>query len=234
LTNGALGTFDPTVLLNGTYELQVVASDASGRSATASRTLVVQGDQKVGNFNSTFTDLQVPAAGLPIQVTRTYDSRDKGQGDFGIGWRLGLSSVTAQANGPVGLGWLGTTQVIGFIPQFCISPTQAHVVTVTFPDGTTFKFQPTLIGLPANGCSLFPEFLTLGYQALPGTNGSLVPLNGANLLIAGGFQNNPIQLLDQDTLSPSDPTLFQLTLDGRPGAGHRSDLWAPEHHRRER
>jgi Concanavalin A-like lectin/glucanases superfamily len=123
---------------------------------------------------------------------------------------------TVQANGPVGDGWVGTTQVVFFIPQFCITPTRAHVVTITFPDGTAFKFQPTLGSLSENGCTLFPRFLMLGYQALPGTSASLAPLNGNHLITSGGFQNSPIRLLDQNTLEVADPTRFRLTLsDGR-------------------
>jgi hypothetical protein len=38
-----------------------------------------------GNFTVSFTDLEVPVAGMPIRVTRTYDSRDKQPGDFGYG-----------------------------------------------------------------------------------------------------------------------------------------------------
>src|SRR5205823_1947823 len=83
VSNAALGTFDPTVLLNGTDDIQLTVTDVSGRSSTAQITLIVQGTQKVGNFNITFTDLEVPAAGLPIDFTRTFDSRDKGLGDFG-------------------------------------------------------------------------------------------------------------------------------------------------------
>jgi hypothetical protein len=147
------------------------------------------------------------------------DSRDKGLGDFGVGWRLGLNSLSAQANGPAGDGWVGTTRGGFFFFTYCISPTRSHVATVTFPDGTTMKFQ-AVITSPAGGCSpvIPPLFVNLGYQALPGTSASLVPLNGGtDLLVAGGFQNTPTQLLDFDgSGGPSDPTLFQLTLnDGR-------------------
>jgi hypothetical protein len=32
-------------------------------------------------------------AGIPISVVRSYDSRDKTRGDFGIGWRLDVQSL---------------------------------------------------------------------------------------------------------------------------------------------
>ena len=37
--------------------------------------------------------LALPVAGIPIQVTRTYDSRDKRAGDFGAGWTLDHKSI---------------------------------------------------------------------------------------------------------------------------------------------
>src|SRR5262249_12335916 len=41
------------------------------------------------NFTLSFTDLTVPVAGIPITVTRTYDTMTANQsGDFGYGWRL--------------------------------------------------------------------------------------------------------------------------------------------------
>ena len=36
-------------------------------------------------------DLAVGVAGLPMEVRRTYDSFDKANGDFGIGWNVELS-----------------------------------------------------------------------------------------------------------------------------------------------
>jgi hypothetical protein len=32
-------------------------------------------------------------AGLPIEIIRLYDSRDKRVGDFGAGWQLGIKNV---------------------------------------------------------------------------------------------------------------------------------------------
>ena len=58
----------------------------------------VDGNMKVGNFSLSFTDLQIPMAGIPITVTRTYDSRDKVRGDFGVGWRLDVQTLRLRAN----------------------------------------------------------------------------------------------------------------------------------------
>ena len=54
----------------------------------------VAGNLKLGNFTLTFQDLELPLSGLPITITRTYDTLQAGkEGDFGYGWRLDLTGV---------------------------------------------------------------------------------------------------------------------------------------------
>ncbi len=89
VTNGVLGRFDPSGLANDTYLLRLTAQDAGGNIATIENTIHVAGNLKIGNFTLSFTDLTVPVAGVPITVTRTYDSLNAGRvGAFGFGWRL--------------------------------------------------------------------------------------------------------------------------------------------------
>ena len=68
VTNGLLGTFDPTVLLNGIYTVRLVATNAADQTSPSTSPRLVDGEQKVGNFSLSFTDLSVPMAGLPIEV----------------------------------------------------------------------------------------------------------------------------------------------------------------------
>src|SRR5262249_16890952 len=77
VNNSTLGTLDPTVLLNGSYIILLTSTDQFGQTTSVSSNVNVQGNAKVGIFTLSFTDLKVPAPGLPISVTRTYDSRDK-------------------------------------------------------------------------------------------------------------------------------------------------------------
>jgi len=89
VNNGTVATFDPTVLANGAYTLKFTAFDANGNGSTTERTVNVAGDLKLGNFRLSFTDLTVPVAGIPISVTRTYDSLNaNASDDFGYGWRM--------------------------------------------------------------------------------------------------------------------------------------------------
>jgi hypothetical protein len=55
-----------------------------------------------------FNDLSVSLAGLPIQVSRSYDSRDKRKGDFGVGWTLGIKNVRLEKSGIIGKAWVET------------------------------------------------------------------------------------------------------------------------------
>ena len=90
-------------------------------------------DQKVGNFTVAFLDLTVPVSGIPIQVSRTYDSRDKRVGDFGVGWTLGVKALRARASGVHGEGWQ-QTRTGGIFPQYCVVPTKPHVLTITLAE----------------------------------------------------------------------------------------------------
>jgi RHS repeat-associated protein len=89
VTNGTLGTFDPTLLRNGTYILQLSATDGNNITSTTQITLTVSGDMKVGNTRFSETDLVIPVSGIPITITRTYDSLNRLiQKDLGYGWSL--------------------------------------------------------------------------------------------------------------------------------------------------
>ena len=87
--NGVLGSLDPTLLQNDSYILRLTAKDKGSASTTVEQTINVGGNLKVGNFKLSFVDLQIPVAGIPITVIRTYDTLDAShKGDFGYGWRL--------------------------------------------------------------------------------------------------------------------------------------------------
>src|SRR6185369_9999515 len=106
VSNSTLGTFDPTVLLNGQYIVRFSSTDNAGQTSSTTSTVGVSRNTKVGNFTLSFNDLSVPLPGLPITVTRTYDSRDKRAGDFGVGWTLGIANVRVQkAGGAIGQSW---------------------------------------------------------------------------------------------------------------------------------
>src|SRR5262249_45902722 len=102
VASAAIGTFDPTLLLNGAYIIRLTSADSLGNPAVDQIGIVVRGQQKIGNFTLSFNDLTIPVAGLPITIVRTYDSRDKRVGDFGVGWTLSLTNVRIEKTGIIG------------------------------------------------------------------------------------------------------------------------------------
>ena len=211
VSNGLLGTFDPTLLLNGTYAVRLVATDAGGQVSATSVSAVVSGGEKVGNFTINFNDLLMPVVGLPIDVVRTYDSRDKRMGDFGVGWTLGLKNVRVEKTGVLGNNWEETREG-GFFPNYCLRSTKSHLVTITFPDGKVYKFE----GATQPQCQLlFPvQFATFAFTQVPGSSGtqgaSLIPLGNRDVFVSGSIPG-PVALLDLDDFEPYNSTLFQLT-----------------------
>lgn len=218
---GILGTFDPTLLLNGIYELRLRATDAAGRTLIDGPiTVVVEDNMKVGAFTLAFEDLNLPLAGIPIQVIRTYDSRDSRVGDFGPGWRLAINNIRLQKNRDLGVNWYQTLQSGTGIQFYVVDPVQGRVVTIVFPDGETHRFRAGAYvknrpGDPDNASFAVPV-RTGKYHFYPigDTTSKLEPLNVANQLaedfwMAGTGQND----LTTDDLGfePFNPTRFRLT-----------------------
>jgi Domain of unknown function (DUF6531) len=88
---GTIGVFDTTLLPNGAYWIELVATDSSSKTQSNLTLVTVIGDYKPGRIMATITDLIVPAIGIPIQIQRTYDSLLKDtSSDFGYGWSLSV------------------------------------------------------------------------------------------------------------------------------------------------
>ena|GEM_PF-1142958 len=216
-SDAPLGTLDPTLLLNGLYELRLTAYDRAGQSAQDTIFVVVKGGMKIGHFTLGFTDMVLPVAGLPLTVTRTYDSRDKRMGDFGVGWTLDISNVRVQKNGPVGGSdqepvW-NIRRVGGiFTGYWSITPTKARIITITLPDGQVYSFRAKFV--PENA-PVIPN-ITFGdivWTAQPGTKGTL---ETAGSTYVEFFSNDgPITLYDENG-QDFNPKEFLLKLpDGR-------------------
>ena len=138
IQNQALTVLDPTMLANGAYVVRVEATDAAFNTSTAERVVTIDGALKLGNFNMSFVDLEVPVAGIPITITRSYDTLDVDtQGDFGYGWSLDIATTKVDLT-------LQNDSLSGYgnYPAF----RDGDRVVITLPDGTeegfTFYGQP--------------------------------------------------------------------------------------------
>jgi RHS repeat-associated protein len=208
---GTLGHFDPTLLLNGLYEIEVEATDGAGRSRSAVVATLVDGQQKIGNFTLTFRDLEIPLSGIPLAIHRIYDSRDKKTGDFGAGWRLEIHQGSYRNNRTPGDGWqLGQR----FLPCDTIREASSHLTTIRLSDREIYRFRISLFhGVPTQGgCFAQARFDFVGG-----------PVPGASLAILGSvgndqvlYQNAAAEVVDAGSLEPYEPRRVRLTTrDGR-------------------
>ena len=197
-----LASFDPTVLINGGYQILTTATSSGGGTRTFTTDVCVAGSNKLGNYQTTYLDMQTSIAGFPVQVLRTYDTTDSRQGDFGIGWRLELSGPRATPNDRLGEGGWSTTPFGQPFTQYSFSTTVPHFVTVTSPGGRVevFDFVPASTGPLLSLTS--PAFVA---RPGTGTTSTLEDVDAPTLSLAGdslaGFFDGALY----------DPHLFRLT-----------------------
>ena len=116
---GTIGTLDTTLLPNGSYWIQLNATNNVGLTQNNIAMVTVVGDYKPGRVTASITDLTVPAPGLPISIVRSYDSleRNKVQ-DFGNGWSLSTNvKLEVDPSNNVTLTLNGKRRTFYFTPQ---------------------------------------------------------------------------------------------------------------------
>jgi RHS repeat-associated protein len=209
VTNGILGQFDPTLLINDIYTVRLRVFDRGGNVTTTSRTYQVTRDQKVGAFSLRFQDVVVPVGTLPIVINRVYDTRDKSVGDFGFGWRLDIQTMRLRATPNIlGEGWQQTRSG-GFIPNYCITHgTHQHKVSITLPDGKVEEFD---MGTNPPCQQAAPiQFGDVVFTPRSGTRGTLTALDSTAFFWTGGAPASG-DLLDDETFEPINPQRFRYT-----------------------
>ncbi|MDZ4848723.1 MAG: FG-GAP-like repeat-containing protein [Pirellulaceae bacterium] len=89
VTSGELGVWDTSLLLNDEYVIRLEVATNAGVVNVVEQNVGLGGELKLGNFRLSFTDMVIPVAGIPIEITRIYDTLQADrEGDFGFGWRL--------------------------------------------------------------------------------------------------------------------------------------------------
>jgi len=197
--DNVLGTLDPTLLLNGTYSVRLVVTDLANVSSTPNYlTFFIDGNMKVGQFTATFKDLELPLAGGPITVTRTYDSRNHCPGDFGYGWTLDVDSIRLESTEQTGDAWSQFIFVGNlFEPSYYrLDDVGPHLLSVKLPDGQLLRFTPKLVMdrpynrlaslLDQDGDDIGQVYapiqddqpIKMIYRARPGTEGAVLKARG--------------------------------------------------------
>lgn len=214
VTNATLAEFDPTLLINGMYEIRLFATDTFGQTATDLITVLVDGELKVGPVSLAFVDMAVPVAGVPVNVVRRYDSRDKNVGDFGVGWTLNISQGSYINNRKPGDGWVIVPPIgVPRTPCSVSEETKSHVTEIRLSEEEVYRFKPNL------------ELFGLGSLVIGGCVGTvsfsqISGQPGAELLILDSIDvvwtENTTELLNFFTFEVYEPKRVQLkTPDGR-------------------
>ncbi|MCA9139481.1 MAG: putative Ig domain-containing protein, partial [Planctomycetales bacterium] len=211
VTADVLGQFDPTIVRDGSYLITLSATDLGNNTATDAKVIDVKSELKLGNFSLSFTDLEIPVAGIPITVTRTYDTLDAElEGDFGYGWSLDF----AMPNLYLQSGSVTKTTDAGY-PAY-VNGTRMTVVT---PDGQVegFNFSWIPASSAINGIGL-TEYYRPSFTADPGNKFQLIP-PGGDQLFKRLTVDGPYQDLSGRLYSGQDPYfggVYQLKeADGR-------------------
>jgi RHS repeat-associated protein len=117
--SGTIGTFDATTLASGGYTIQLNATASGGATQVSQITVTIVGGNKPGRMTATVTEFKVPLAGIPITISRTYDSLERNLiQDFGYGWKLNTTvglSVDSHMN--VTFDFDGQRHTFYFTPQ---------------------------------------------------------------------------------------------------------------------
>lgn len=204
--SGTLGTLDTTLMLNGTYDVRLI-SDNNGQISSDIISVTVENNLKIGHFTVSFEDMNVPVAGIPIQIVRTYDSRDKRKGDFGYGWTMGVKNMRIEKNNVLGLKWYQTRSST-FIPTYCVEPTRPHIVSVTMPSGKVEKFEAGLADRCQNAAPITNGNLVFTPQG--GARGKLEVI-GSNEVAVAGSVPGPVDLIGFDSSGIYDRTSYKYT-----------------------
>lgn len=205
-----LATLDPTTLVNGQYDLVVVATASGGGMETETSSVSVAGPMKLGAYQATYHELTVPVDGVPMTVDRVYNSLDHGTGDFGTGWHVAIANFRVGSGRALGIGgWQQYPTSCGLLGcSFAYAtPTVSHAVTVTWPDGHQEVFDLTPTGGSFGGLL----FISPGYTARPGTNTVDTLTSGGSLAFGddGNLYNSTFAQASDGT--PYNPTQFTLT-----------------------
>ncbi|XZE55261.1 putative Ig domain-containing protein [Planctomycetaceae bacterium SH139] len=190
--DGEIGTLDPTLLSNGSYQLILEATDAGEGLSTKKVPIQIDGTLKLGSYQFVATDLQIPLVGMPLAIRRVYNSLDADRpGDFGVGWNLDVG-VTKISIDPQTLGGVGQGKYQSFIDG-----TRLHVV---LPDGRSegFTFAPD----PIPGFTGHPPIYQPRFIPDPGNETSLSGPDELIRFIAGQYVTE-----SNVAYHPADPEL---------------------------
>jgi len=158
VTGQVIATIDPRLLANEAYIIKISAFDLSGNRNIQGIIVNVTGQNKPGDFALEYTDLFIPLTGIPIEITRRYNSLESySQGDFSYGWDLSLQDARIVESSPDGRNLSDNSyDIFGNSNTFSVGTK----VTLNTPDGRRvgFTFNPVPSNVPFFGTIYSPSF----------------------------------------------------------------------------
>ena len=214
ISNGVLGKLDTTLMRNGIYEIKLTAEDSSGNMSIFKTIYQIDGELKVGNFTIGFNDLTINLTGLPIVISRNYDSRNKSKGEFGVGWTLDICDIKITQSCVMGKGWQQDEQIPENAGPFAsksyhLYPLFDHYIVVSYPDGRTDEFDMEITPFIRQYKPI--QYVEIFFKPRDNTFSTLIPLTNTNLSLYG---TGDVELWDEP-LIPYNPKKFKLkTIEG--------------------
>lgn len=181
---------DLTTLENGVYDLRLTVL-GGGSEVSVDQPFILESNLKIGEFSFSQQDLVIPVNGIPLTVTRSYNSTDTHEGDFGYGWTYSLSDLN------IALDETRTdVQDLGGNTFSMRSESgSGRDVTLTLPTGqrTTFYYNPRIDNSSGN---VYPQ-----WQAGPGITAKLAPGPNSAQVAVGAYALGGGQVYWQDPVT---------------------------------
>ena len=212
-------SLDTSLLRNGGYVLILEAIDIFGQANNVTHSIFIEGDLKIGHFQIAFEDLNIGVAGIPVTISRSYDTRDRNSDRaFGKGWSIGYQSLELTESRIPGLGWFKQTEFYNIgpvrLPRYCIYPIGERLVTIRLPDGTLEKFKVMAKTLnptsdQRSDCQdlVPPDLFGIQFKSQGDTNSTLTAND-----IGGGLRVTNGNLQTLIGIEPINPNKYTLTL----------------------
>ena len=215
------------MLVNGVYEILLVAEDTNGNQGYDTSCALVDGQMKLGPVILPRVDLELPEIGPDLTIERIYDSRNPGTGDFGPGWSLPQSTVKPQVTETLGEEW-DQYAGGGFITTHYLFETKRYIVVIRFSDEEVIKFKMA----PSPMSSVLYPFgehmpCTVGYEPIDTTQGTLEALDMASsvMLINGQLMAMGTDLYDPQKFRYTRPDGTSYVISAENGIESVTDVY---------
>ena len=145
----SIATIDFTTLQNGSYVLRLTVLNAQFAETTHEVPFILDTDAKIGQFTFAETDPVIPVLGVPISLSRRYDSFNTALGELGFAWTYAVNDMQVEFDE----FRIPKTSEIG---TTSIRAGGGRNVSLTLPNGrrTTFAFS-LKPGHSEDECALF-------------------------------------------------------------------------------